>query len=461
MVFTDGKFFVFFLIVFSGYWALRSNAWRKGWLLLASMLFYATWDWRFLFLVLVVIVNTYAITLLTANNPNPLYRRIILTAGIVVSLGILGVFKYYNFFVESLSQLVDVGLVTRTIVLPIGISFYTFHSLSYMIDTYRGKIVPTRNLGDVALYILFFPQLVAGPIVRATDLLPQMRLAQTFASIDFKFCLTLFLLGYFKKAVISDNISSLVDLFFAHPSEYGAADAATAVFFYAVQIYCDFSGYTDMAIATAGMLGYELKPNFAHPYLAAHLIDFWRRWHISLSSWLRDYLYIPLGGNRGGPWFQARNLALTMLLGGLWHGASWTFVVWGGLHGLGLVVCRAWFAMLGVDDRKVGYSVLGNLLTFLWVCFAWIFFRASTFADAWVVLGRFTVVSPPVLLAWQHIVPISLALVVVHVLFHLIDLKTIVARSNEIVFACCYGAAVALVLPFVNIAVKPFIYFQF
>lgn len=463
MIFTDWKFFVFFAIAFTVYWSLRDNLWRKVWLLLCSVVFYAAWDWRFLGLVAVVIINVYATTLLVYRADSDLLRRRILTVGITISLGVLGAFKYYNFFIGSLEHIVPLGLTARSIVLPIGISFYTFHSLSYMIDTYRRAIVPTRNLVDVALYILFFPQLVAGPIVRATDLLPQMREARAFAAVDFKYLLALFLIGYFKKAVISDSLSPLVDAFFANPSGFGAGDAVLAIFSYATQIYCDFAGYTDMAIAVAGMLGYRLKPNFNHPYLAPNLTDFWRRWHMSLSFWLRDYLYIPLGGNRGGTLFQARNVMITMLLGGLWHGASWTFVAWGGLHGMGLIACRVWHALRERlrPGYKPRYALWANLATFAFVCFAWIFFRSSDFATAAQVLGRLAIPALPTLLAWQQAVPLGLVLISLHVLFYRIDLPRALTNVNDYAFACSYGVIAAAILPFVNVTVQPFIYFQF
>jgi D-alanyl-lipoteichoic acid acyltransferase DltB (MBOAT superfamily) len=270
----------------------------------------------------------------------------------------------------------------------------------------------------------------------------------------------LFLIGYFKKAVISDNVSPFVDAFYAAPQKYGAGDALIATLGYAVQIYCDFSGYTDMAIAVAGLLGYQLRPNFAHPYLAASLIDFWRRWHISLSSWLRDYLYIPLGGKRCG--HQTRNLLITMLLGGLWHGAAWTFVVWGALHGLGLVVNRMWRSMRRTpDDGLARYSLVGNLVTFGFVWLAWIFFRAPDLGTARTVLGRFAEIAPSTLLPWPYAVAALAGLGMAHVLFHRVNLKSLSQRIAAPVFACGYGGAVALVLPFVNIAARPFIYFQF
>lgn len=463
MIFTEWKFLVFFTAAFTVYWNLRNNLWRKVWLLGCSITFYAAWDWRFLGIVLLVILNTYATTLLVHRNNRDALRRGFLTAGIVINLGALGVFKYYNFFVDLLAQIFSLDFTMRSIVLPIGISFYTFHSLSYMIDTYRRAIVPNRNFIDVALYIMFFPQLVAGPIVRATDLLPQMRETRSFGAVNFKFLLTLFLIGYFKKAIVSDNLSPLVDKFFTHPSQFGAGDAMLAVLSYATQIYCDFSGYTDMAIAIAGMLGYRLKPNFDHPYLAPNLIKFWRRWHMSLSFWLRDYLYIPLGGNRGGPLFEARNVMITMLLGGLWHGASWTFVAWGGLHGGGLIVCRVWHSLRRryLPDYKPYYGVGANLITFTFVCFAWIFFRSPDFATAATVIDRFSAPALPTLLSWSDAAALAISLAAAHVLFYRIDLPEVLGKTNDLVFAFGYGVIAAAVLPFVNIAVQPFIYFQF
>jgi D-alanyl-lipoteichoic acid acyltransferase DltB (MBOAT superfamily) len=460
MIFTDAKFFAFFPLTFAVYWWLGDNRSRKQWLLICSVIFYAAWDWRFLGVVLAVILNTYFVTRLVGEWAPERWRGRILTAGIAISLAVLGFFKYYNFFADSLARVTPVSIGMRDIVLPIGISFYTFHSISYMIDSYQRKIAPAREFVDVALYILFFPQLVAGPIVRATDLLPQLRESRSIASVNFKYQLTLFLIGYFKKAVISDNLSPAIDRFFAHPAGFGAGDATLAVVFYAVQIYCDFSGYTDMAIAIAGMLGYQLKPNFAHPYLASNLNEFWRRWHMSLTGWFRDYVYFPLSltGVMRGRWPLV--LLVTFLITGLWHGASWTFVFWGGLHGLGLILHRV-VQTFRSAETKPRYSIAGNLLTFAFVCFAWIFFRAPDFATAAAVLGRFAVPTLPTLVALAPAAVALAAFVAVHVLSYRVDLNTVLARTDDFVFAAAYGAAAALVLPFVNVAVKPFIYFQF
>ncbi len=462
MIFTEARFFAFFALVFCIYWSLTSNTARKIWLLGCSIAFYAAWDWRFLGLVLLTITQTYAATLLLARSDHAATRRLILVLSTGLALLVLSYFKYYNFFIDSISSILTIDLPTRTIILPVGISFYTFHALSYLIDTYRRKIVPSRNIVDVSLYVLFFPQLVAGPIVRATDLLPQMQEARRFETVGAKYFLSVFLIGYFKKAVISDGLAPSVDAFFANPAAFGRDDAVMASFFYSVQIYCDFSGYTDMAIAVAGLLGYRLKPNFAHPYLASNLIEFWRRWHISLSSWLRDYLYFSLGGNRDRIFMQVRNVFITMLLGGLWHGASWTFVVWGAVHGAGLALCHAIHYFVGGTSRRDGrYFLSGNILTFVYVSAAWTLFRSPDGATAIVVFGRFAVSAEPRLMTWGVFLLLAAALGLAHALTYNVNVPQVMARLNNNVFAGLYGAAIAVILPLISLEVVPFIYFQF
>jgi len=312
-------------------------------------------------------------------------------------------------------------------------------------------------LDDFALFVAFFPQLVAGPIVRAIDFLPQLDAKRLWNDVRVRSCLTLFLVGFVKKACVSDNVVQLVDPYFAHPEQYDALGAWTATLYYAAQIYCDFSGYSDMAIAVAGLLGYELRVNFEFPYLAASIKDFWRRWHISLSSWLRDYLYIPLGGNRGSAWFARRNLMLTMLLGGLWHGAGWNFVIWGGLHGLALVVHRVWES----GGRRLP-AALGMALTFWWVCLAWIFFRAESLASAWTTVQSFVALRSPGVESWG-LVPLATFALLAGA--HALGSTHAVARWTERLalpaYATLYGVAFACAFAFMNGAVQPFIYFQF
>src|SRR5687767_13229182 len=395
MLFVEFRFFWFFLAVFAVYWSLRGNDSRKFWLLVCSYFFYACWNWKFLFLIMASTALDYFVGAALARTTDQRARRGWLILSLVANLGTIAFFKYYNFFVTSAAALLEwlglpASLHTLNIVIPVGVSFYTFHSLSYTIDVYRGKLRPVTNILDLACFIGFFPQMVAGPIVRAFAFLPQLRTPRRFADVDVRGALVLFLGGFIKKACIADAVAPFVDRYFEAPWNFTAGSAWVGVLFYAIQIYCDFSGYTDMAIASAQLLGYELPLNFRFPYFARNISDFWHRWHISLSTWLRDYLYIPLGGNRGPRWFVYRNIMITMLLGGLWHGGAWTFVIWGGLHGLALVVHRQWVQR--TEGRALARSVMRWLawpLTIYWVCVAWIFFRAVDLKHAIPALESF------------------------------------------------------------------------
>ena len=364
MLFVEARFFFFFAVVLIGAWALPSHRAHKLFLLLSSYLFYSCFfigdpiaffthvragewgqlptGWWFPFILIGSTCMDYLVGLRIEDARSPLARRLFLLVSLTVNLGSLSVFKYLNFFVASGTHFLTwIGLNVSPhvlhIILPYGISFYTFQSISYTIEVYRGHLRAERSVLDLAFFIGFFPPLVAGPIVRAMHFLPQTKVRPQWSQVDARGALVLFLIGFVKKACIADSVAPFVDQFFAHPQNYDAASSWIGVSLYAVQIYCDFSGYTDMAIAVAGLLGYSLTINFNFPYFASSITDFWRRWHISLSSWLRDYLYISLGGNRGSLLFTYRNILLTMLLGGLWHGASWVFVLWGGLHGAALL----------------------------------------------------------------------------------------------------------------------------
>ena len=468
MLFIEPRFIYFFVIVFAGHWALRRNDLRKLWLLAASYVFYAAWDWRFLSLIVASTLIDYTAGVLMARPLPDGRRKACLVMSLVGNLGILGFFKYCNFFIESavgFTELLGFPLEARTLnlILPVGISFYTFQTLSYTIDVYRGRLEPTRKMLDLALFVGFFPQLVAGPIVRASDFLPQLRARRVFSSVPVRACLTLFLIGFVKKACVSDNLAPVVDAYFADPASYSLASAWIAVLFYAVQIYCDFSGYSDMAIACANLLGYRLCINFNFPYFAVSITEFWRRWHISLSSWLRDYLYISLGGNRGSKLFTYRNLMLTMLLGGLWHGASWTFVIWGGLHGLALVVHKEWCRLRASRPNLLCLPRFAGLVfTFYWVCVAWVFFRSSDFATASVVLKAFVlfqadgVQSVGLDLAW--VLP---CLVVAHWVAYNGFFARRLQELADWTFAAGYGFVTTLAITIVPSNYHPFIYFQF
>ncbi len=346
MLFNSLEFVVFFAVVLALYSVLNHPR-QNALLLVASYVFYGAWDYRFLLLLIGTTLVDYAVGLAIDRRSDPAARRRILMFSIVANLGVLGVFKYFNFFADSLVEFaglfgLSVSPVTLNIVLPVGISFYTFQSMAYTIDVYRGHLKPCRSLPDFALYVTFFPQLVAGPIERATHLLPQIYARRVMTAEKIGSGLSLIALGFFKKVVMADNLAPTVNEIFAKQGGYTAEEVLVGAIFFAFQIYGDFSGYTDIARGTSRVLGFELMDNFREPYFARSPSDFWQRWHISLSTWLRDYLYISLGGNRGGRLTTYRNLILTMLLGGLWHGAAWNFVWWGLYHGTLLVGYR-WY----------------------------------------------------------------------------------------------------------------------
>ncbi|MFN7533718.1 MAG: MBOAT family O-acyltransferase, partial [Brevundimonas sp.] len=391
MLFPTLEFGLFFVAVFIVAWSLeRENGRRKMFLLLASWVFYAQWDWRFVGLLIFSAVLNWGVAVLLSREDMP-RKKLLVGLGVAANLLLLGVFKYYGFFVEEAGVLLarlgwERDLPLLEIVLPVGISFFTFQGISYVVDVWRGKTPPARSLLDVMLLMSFFPHLVAGPIVRASDLLPQFERVPRLTRAMATHGMLLIAWGLFKKTVIASELAvNLVDPVFFDPSAHSTWDIAAATYAYAVQIYCDFSAYSDMAIGTAALLGYSFPRNFDQPYRANSLQSFWRRWHISLSSWLRDYLYLPLGGGRGGLWSSSRNVMITMLLGGLWHGAAWTFVAWGALHGAVQVIERVWRHFL--EGRASVPHWLGVILTFHVVCLGWILFRAESFPLAMEMLA--------------------------------------------------------------------------
>lgn len=386
MLFNSFQFFIFLGLVY-GLYRLLPHRQQNLLLLAASYFFYGSWDWRFLFLILLSTVVDYVIGLKLVQTQVESKRKQLVAYSVIVNLSILGFFKYFNFFAESLAVFlgsfgIEADYRLLNIVLPVGISFYTFQTMTYSIDIYRGQIKPTRHFFDFALFVAFFPQLVAGPIERASNLLPQVLSKR---QISFQKSLDgcwLILWGLFKKVVIADNLAIIVNAAFADYQQLTALEVTVAVYAFAFQIYCDFSGYSDIARGVAKLLGFELMLNFNLPYFARNPSDFWRRWHISLSTWLRDYLYVPLGGNRYGSWKTYRNLMLTMILGGLWHGAAWTFVVWGIYQGGLLAVHRALSGYIPSEwSRSWVFNALSILIMFQFVCLGWLIFRAESFAQ--------------------------------------------------------------------------------
>lgn len=409
MLFNSFEFLVFFPLVVAGYYAVPAR-WRWALLLVASYAFYAAWRVEYLILILASTFVDYLVGLRMGRLRDRRRRRPWLVLSLIVNLGILFAFKYANFFGESIQAVLNFAELSRdipalSVLLPVGISFYTFQTLSYTIDVYRGERPPERHLGFFALYVSFFPQLVAGPIERSTHLLPELRRSHALSYENVTWGLTKMSYGFFKKIVVADRLGLYVDAVYGNPAGATSVSVLLATFFFAFQIYCDFSGYSDIAVGAARTMGVDLMENFRRPYLARSIREFWSRWHVSLSTWFRDYLYIPLGGNRVVRWRWYYNIFIVFVVSGLWHGAAWTFVIWGAIHGLCLVVSlatirlrdRVW-GLAGADpmDRITGRkgststprgatrvrSILAVVFTFGLVLTGWIFFRADTLYHA-------------------------------------------------------------------------------
>ncbi|MBI4514433.1 MAG: MBOAT family protein [Deltaproteobacteria bacterium] len=397
MIFNSLAFLIFLPVVLVLV-ATLPKRWRNAMLLVASYIFYGYWDWRFVGLLFATTVVDFWVGQHIYATNDRLRRRRILLLSLGVNLGALGFFKYFNFFIYSAAAaLQSVGLhgsiPTLSIILPVGISFYVFQSMSYTIDIYRREMEPAQSFWDFALYVAYFPQLVAGPIERATHLLPQIVNPGRFSPERANIAVVLIIVGFAKKVLIADNLAPEVERIFSDPGHMSSGELLRGAYYFAFQIYGDFAGYSDIARGVSELLGIRLMFNFNQPYLSQSITEFWRRWHISLSTWLRDYLYVPLGGNRLGEWKTYRNLMLTMLIGGLWHGANWTFVAWGGINGLYLAVERRLGIGRGLSAAEanpalqwVGRVAL-TLLTFHLVTLTWIFFRAPNFGVAFEYLA--------------------------------------------------------------------------
>jgi len=388
MLFNSLEFLIFFLIVYGLYICLNLKG-QNRLLLIASYWFYGSWDWRFLSLIIISTLVDYFCGIMIHESADVKKRRRFLFCSIFVNLSILGFFKYCDFFVSSFQALlinfgISLNPTSLNIILPVGISFYTFQTMSYTIDIYRKEMVPTKKFLDFALFVSFFPQLVAGPIERAKRLLPQILNQRSITVEGLYKGIYLIIWGLFQKVFIADNLAKIVDPVFASLAPYNGFEVIIAVYAFAIQIFCDFAGYSNIAIGLGKCMGINLMTNFNLPYFSKNPSEFWQRWHISLSSWLKDYLYIPLGGNRKGQVRTICNLMITMLLGGLWHGASWTFVLWGGFHGILLIVYRvgrSLFAGLQFNITGLGKYILDIIRTMIFfhlVCLGWLFFRCQS-----------------------------------------------------------------------------------
>jgi len=429
MLFNSIDFGIFLPIVFVIYWLIskKNISIQNLLLLVASYVFYGWWDWRFLLLVLFSTIVDFSIGIALENEKKEFRRRILLWTSIAVNLGFLGFFKYYNFFIENFVDafsFLGYSISHRSlgIILPVGISFYTFQTLSYTIDVYNGKLKTTRDFIAFAAFISFFPQLVAGPIERATNLLPQFCSERKFDYSKAIDGLRQILWGLFKKVVIADNCAEYANLIFNNSSNYSGSTLLLGAVLFTFQIYGDFSGYSDIAIGTSRLFGFSLMKNFAFPYFSRDIAEFWRRWHISLSTWFRDYLYIPLGGSRGGEWMKLKNTLIIFLVSGFWHGANWTFIVWGGLNAIYFFIS----SKIIKNSRNSDIVAKGRLLpstrefmqilfTFSLTVFAWIFFRSDNMGHAASILDQifsFSTISLPELLPYNLFILISILLII-------------------------------------------------
>ncbi len=461
MLFNSNLYLIFVMAV-TGLYFILPFKWRRWLLLAASFIFYMKWSVSLVVLILYVVALNYGAALGMARAERKSIKKVILWISVVGSLALLFTFKYLDFFIRSASWVLSLeGSAQYNLILPIGISFYTFQAMSYTIDVYRGTIRAEHSLLDFTLYIMFFPKLPAGPIMRASALLPELR-KETKPDLE-RFITGAMIIagGLIKKVVIADTVARYVDQVFTSPGNFSGATLLVASYGFALQIYCDFSGYTDIAIGTGKLLGIELMENFRAPYLSQSFREFWRRWHISLSTWLRDYLYISLGGNRQGRFRTYLNIFVTMLLGGLWHGANYTFLVWGGLHGLFLAGER-WLAdRRGAPKSNTIFGIwMRRLIIFHLVCLLWIFFRAHNLTDAFTVIAG--------IFSWTP--GRSLGFYPIYLLFALISFEVFNQRRNVVSLVLrhpllarwlLYAIFIIMLVIFSGARSQEFIYFQF
>ena len=471
MLFPTIQFAIFFIVVLTANWLLLPHRQQWKWFMLgASYVFYGAWDWRFLLLIIGSTLLNQGAAILMGGSDDQAFRKRVVGVAVALNLATLGFFKYYGFFVSSLLNLfnsigIDLPVPLLQITLPVGISFFTFQALSYTIDVYRSRDEKAPLL-DFAVFLAFFPQLVAGPIVRPSEFIPQMYTAKDPRRVDATVGFGLIAGGLFKKVVVANTLAgAIVDPVFASPSAHSALEVIVGVYAYAVQIFADFSGYTDIAIGVAVLMGFKFPQNFNSPYKALSIQDFWRRWHMTLSRWLRDYLYIPLGGSRGTRADTYRNLLITMVLGGLWHGAAWTFVIWGAYHGA-ILAFERWRSDVAPEraaalDSPVGRTVR-RVVTFHLVCLGWVLFRADSMGRVGEILGRLTDWGPA-----PAVTPAVLLLVAGTIAVQYVDrgirgrLQAAFSRLRPVTVTALLGGFLLVLDGLGPEGVAPFIYFQF
>jgi D-alanyl-lipoteichoic acid acyltransferase DltB (MBOAT superfamily) len=481
MLFNSSSFAIFLPIVFTLYWFFTNKSLKIQNLLLlaASFYFYSCWDWRFVFLLLFSIVLDYFSGIKMENSKNDNERKFWLWLSIGINLGFLGFFKYYNFFAESFAEMLQnfglqVNPWTLKVILPVGISFYTFHGLSYVLDIYFKRIKAERNFVEYAVFVSFFPLLVAGPIERATHLLPQIKVKRQFSYEKAVDGMRQILWGLFKKMVIADNCAVFANQIFANSATVSGSELVLGALFFTFQIYGDFSGYSDIALGTARLFGIDLLRNFAFPYFSRDIAEFWRRWHISLSSWFRDYLYIPLGGSKGGNWMRIRNTFAIFLVSGFWHGANWTFIIWGFLNALFIMPSiilktnRNNLEIVAMNKLIPSLrDVFNILLTFSLTVFAWIFFRAESVHHAIeYIVGIFNAslftVPDVKTAAYATLILIGFFMLIEWIgREHQFALQDFLVKKPRFIRWLFYGFIILLIGLFLQTHETPFIYFQF
>jgi len=467
MLFHTWHFFLFFAVAYSGFLLLKKTRYVNVWLLLASYFFYGWWNPLYLLLIIYSTASNYYVGLKLDRFPNAIKikgiresRKTWLTLSVVNNLFLLGFFKYAGFVTDNLNTLfsrIGLGAIIPApdILLPIGISFFTFQSMGYIIDVYRGQFQAEKSFIKFATFVAFFPQLIAGPIERAKSLLPQLQRPRQIRASDISNGLSLFIVGLFKKVALADFLAIYVDRIYDNPANYGSLSLIFATYGFAWQIYFDFSGYTDMARGLGRIMGIKLTLNFNNPYTATGLRDFWHRWHITLSSWFRDYVYIPLGGNRRGKMRTCVYILLTMLIGGLWHGAAWKFILWGGLHAVGII-------LTGSIEKTALYEriprIVRQLLTFHFVCLGWVFFRAENINDAALILQRIFTTADP-----SPIVPVVMFAIIAAIWLYQLIFSS---KAKDILTWRPVRITLMLLIliyltVFAAVGHEPFIYFQF
>jgi len=474
MLFNSFIFFIFLGIILPIFYILPNKNSKNIFLVIASYFFYGYWDWRFCSLLAISTIIDFLIGQKLFSTTNDKKRKFFLIISLISNLGILGFFKYFNFFVDSFQNMSEnigwnLDYLHLNILLPVGISFYTFQTLSYTIDIYRKRLEPTNNFIDFALFVSFFPQLVAGPIERAKSLLPQLSRKLKPSKEQIKQGITLIIIGLFRKVMIGDTAGRFVDHIFGNMEQYKSIEIIAALVLFSIQIYADFSGYSHIARGTSKLLGVELMKNFEQPYLSRNITEFWRRWHISLSTWLKDYLYISLGGNRNGKFKTYINLMITMLLGGLWHGASWNFVIWGGLHGLYLSIHKLILGSKKIETDRIRkfnlLNIFNILITFILVLFTWLFFRSTSWDTTQLFFSK--------MLFWEPseynltFISITISYIIMTILFDLFEYKTgshtyiLKIKSKGVKIGILAALILVTFIYMFQAEPLPFIYFQF